>query len=147
MAKLKIYLDNCSYNRPFDDQTQVRIQLETIAKLFIQSCVRDGVYSLCWSFMLDYENSKNPYEDKRSAIAPWKEIASDYCPKRENILSRGRDIMKYGIKNADALHVACALERHCDYFITTDARLTRKSIEGIKLINPIDFIRETEEFR
>ncbi len=147
MGKLKIYLDNCSFNRPFDDQTQVKIQLETIAKLYIQSCVRDGDFSLCWSFMLDYENGKNPYEDKRNAISPWRERADDYCPEGENVLSLGKEIMKRGIKNADALHIACAIERKCDYFITTDARLIRKSIEGIKLVNPIDFIRETEEFR
>ena len=26
---MKIYLDNCCYNRPFDDQTQERIHLES----------------------------------------------------------------------------------------------------------------------
>jgi len=34
--KLKLYLDNCCLNRPFDDQIQQRIYLETEAKLFIQ---------------------------------------------------------------------------------------------------------------
>jgi len=28
---MKVYLDNCSYNRPFDDQGQIRIYLETQA--------------------------------------------------------------------------------------------------------------------
>ena len=32
---VKIYLDNCCYNRPFDDQKQIKIQLETIAKIKI----------------------------------------------------------------------------------------------------------------
>ena len=31
-----IYLDNCCFNRPFDDQKQIRIQIETEAKLYIQ---------------------------------------------------------------------------------------------------------------
>ncbi len=74
-----IYLDNCAYNRPFDDQTQMKIRLETEAKLYIQNCIRKGLYSLCWSFVLDFENGKNPFEDKRNAIAPWKQIAEDYC--------------------------------------------------------------------
>ncbi len=30
---MKIYLDNCCYNRPFDDQTQERIHLESEAIL------------------------------------------------------------------------------------------------------------------
>ncbi len=32
---LKIYLDNCVFNRPFDDQSQIKIKLETEAKLYI----------------------------------------------------------------------------------------------------------------
>lgn len=39
---VKLYLDNCSYNRPFDDQTQMKIHLETEAKLYIQECIREG---------------------------------------------------------------------------------------------------------
>ena len=33
---MKIYLDNCCFNRPYDDQTQIRISLETQAKLYVQ---------------------------------------------------------------------------------------------------------------
>ena len=29
----RVYLDNCCYNRPYDDQSQVRISLESQAKL------------------------------------------------------------------------------------------------------------------
>jgi len=147
MGVPKIYLDNCCYNRPFDNQTQIKIRLETEAKLYIQANVREGKYSLCWSFMLDYENSKNPYEEKQNIIAPWKEIANDFCPPSEIILSRGKEIMKYGVKNEDALHIACAIEKHCEYFITTDGKLTNKIINGINIINPIDFVRKMEELQ
>ena len=83
--------------------------------------------------------------NRRSAIAPWKEIAEDFCPPSETILTRGKEIMKLGVKNEDALHIACAIERQCDYFITTDNKLTNKNIKEVKVVNPIDFIRETEE--
>ncbi|MFN0197095.1 MAG: PIN domain protein, partial [Planctomycetaceae bacterium] len=33
---MRIYLDNCCFNRPFDDQRQIRVRLETEAKLCIQ---------------------------------------------------------------------------------------------------------------
>ena len=141
---LKIYLDNCCYNRPFDNQSKMKIRLETEAKLYIQDCIRDGAYSLCWSFALDYENGKNPFEDKRNAIAPWKKIAEDYCPPSEVIRSRGKEIMKLGIKELDALHIACAIEKQCDYFITTDRGPLNKKIDGIKIVDPIDFVREME---
>ena len=66
---MKIYLDNCCYNRPFDDQSQIKIHLEARAKLYIQAKIREGAYDLVWSYILDYENGKNPYEEKRLAIA------------------------------------------------------------------------------
>jgi len=53
--------------------------------------------------------------------------------------------MEKGIRANDALHIACAIESQCEYFITTDAGLTKKEIEGIIIINPVDFVRETEE--
>lgn len=140
----KIYLDNCCYNRPFDSQAHIKIRLETEAKLYIQTNVREGKYSLCWSFMLDYENGKNPYEEQQRMIAPWKNVAIDFCPPTEMILMRGKEIMKFGVKNADALHIACAIEKRCEYFITTDRKLTNKNIGGIIVLNPIDFVRQTE---
>ena len=33
---MRIYLDNCCYNRPFDDQSQLKIKIKTEAKLYIQ---------------------------------------------------------------------------------------------------------------
>jgi len=39
MRKLTIYLDNCCYNRPCDYQSQAKIVLETLAKLYIQELV------------------------------------------------------------------------------------------------------------
>lgn len=55
----KVYLDMNVYNRPFDDQTQVRIRLETIAVFAIFYMIRVQDLSLVWSFILDYENSLN----------------------------------------------------------------------------------------
>ena len=145
MGTLKIYLDNCSYNRPFDDQSQMKIRLETEAKLYIQSGIRAKKYSMVWSYMLDVENSVSPYDEKRNAVALWKEIAMEYCPSSDDILSAGQKIMEHGIKPKDALHISCAIKSGCDYFITTDRGILNKNIANIKIKNPIDFIRETED--
>ena len=145
MRITKVYLDNCSYNRPFDNQSQMKIRLETEAKLYIQSGIREKRFSLVWSYMLDYENDNNPYEEKKNAIAPWKEFADYYCSSSDEIFYAGGKIMEYGIKAKDALHIACAIKSGCEYFITTDNKLINKAILKIKIINPIDFVRETEE--
>lgn len=65
---MKIYLDNCCFNRPYDDQTQIRISLETQAKLYIQDLVKRKQIDLVTSYVLWFENSQNPYETKRTAI-------------------------------------------------------------------------------
>lgn len=65
---MKVYLDNCCFNRPYDDQTQIRISLETQAKLYIQDLIRKGQIDLVASYILWYENSRNPYETKRNTI-------------------------------------------------------------------------------
>ena len=98
---LKIYLDVCSYNRPYDDQSQMKIRLETEAKLYIQSAVKEGKYLLVWSYMLDFENEKNTYEDRKTAVALWKHIAGEHCLSSDNILSLARGIMRFGIKEGE----------------------------------------------
>ena len=75
MPDMKIYLDNCCFNRPFDDQTQIRIKIETEAKLKIQEEVRSGNIQLVWSYVLDYENNRNPFLERKTRITGWKKYA------------------------------------------------------------------------
>lgn len=144
MKKIKIYLDNCCFNRPYDDQNQIRIHLETEAKLYIQSKIKEGIYDLVWSYMLDLENNDNPYDDKRNAIQLWKDIATYQCKSSPIVLKTGTEIMTKNVSPKDALHIACAIHSECDYFLSTDIKLLKKQINKIILINPIDFITETE---
>lgn len=127
MAKTRIYLDNCAYNRPFDDKDQLSIRMEAEAKLKIQADIRGGVYELAWSYMNEYENNENPYDDKREAIGVWEQIAVCTCPPTEKILEKGKQIQHVGIKSKDALNLACAIESNCRYFITTDKFLLKKA--------------------
>ena len=59
-SMVKIYLDNCCYNRPFDNVSDSTIQLETTAKLFIQSLIKSGSITLVSSFVLYSEIYDNP---------------------------------------------------------------------------------------
>lgn len=64
---MRIYMDNCCYNRPYDEQSQMRIHLETEAKLHIQDMVKNGEVELVVSYALTYENGKNRFAHKREA--------------------------------------------------------------------------------
>jgi hypothetical protein len=68
MAQIKVYLDNCTYNRPFDDQSQIRISLESQAKLYIQRLIINKELYLVYSYMSLYENSENPNPEHRNSI-------------------------------------------------------------------------------
>lgn len=122
----------------------MKIHLETEAKLYIQSKIKEDIYDLVWSYMLDLENRDNPYEDKRIAIQLWKDIAAFQCKSSPDILKTGSEIINQGVSNKDTLHIACAIHSQCDYFITTDIKLLKRVITGVKLINPIEFIIEME---
>ena len=66
--KLNVYLDNCCFNRPYDSQKQLRVELETKAKLFIQSLVEKGRLDLTISSMVLFENNDNPFPFRKLAI-------------------------------------------------------------------------------
>lgn len=139
-----LYLDNCAMNRPFDDQNQMKIKRETAAKLSIQANVVANKYRLAWSYMLDSENNANPYDDKRNTIAIWKHLASEFQTATAEVLELGTQYQRLEITPKDALHLACAAVLKSDYFITTDHGLLNKNIAEIKIINPLDFVRITE---
>jgi hypothetical protein len=71
----RIYLDNCCFNRPFDDQSQIRIRIETEAKLFLQQEVLEKRLELAWSYILDFENAFNPFPERKAVIARWRHYA------------------------------------------------------------------------
>ena len=145
---MRIYLDNCCYNRPYDDQSQTLISLETQAKIEIQQKIKDNEILLSSSFIQRYENSQNPYDMRRDSIVSFiDENTSDYvsAERRKEVQAISREIMKTGVKMKDSYHVACAIIEKCDYFLTTDKRLLKYHDERIRICNPIDFIRETEE--
>jgi len=141
---MKIYLDNCCFNRPFDDQKQLRIKLETEAKLKIQEDIRFGSHQLVWSYMLDYENSMNPFRERREQITEWRAYSQADIEENEEIVDIATRISQHGIRKMDALHIACAITAAADYFLTTDDGILKKAvhIQGIIVTDPIGFIKE-----
>jgi predicted nucleic acid-binding protein len=144
---MKIYLDNCCFNRPFDDQSQLRIRLETESKLHIQEKILQKKFKLAWSYMLDFENDANPFEQRKSSIKKWKQCAAESTKQTEEILNKAYFFGKQGIKSKDSLHLACAISLNCEYFLTTDDQLLKKtsSLQEITVMNPISFIMGKNE--
>lgn len=147
MNKIKIYLDNCAFNRPFDDQTQIRIHVETEAKLHIQREIEKDELLLAWSYILDYENAANPYEFRKTSISKWRKKAYTFVEGNEEVISLAKEINNHGLKAKDALHIASAIYAGCSYFITTDDDIINKNefIDNIDILNPVEMLKVIEE--
>lgn len=144
---MRIYLDMNIYNRPFDDQSQVRIRLETIAIFSILQKIKNKELKLIWSFMVDYENSLNPYADVKQEIEMVFPLAFKNIRADETILNAAKEFEAKGIKPRDSIHLACALKGKAEYFLTCDDKLIKNASAlniNIKIISPLRFIENME---
>ena len=148
-----LYLDMNIYNRPFDDQGQMRIKLETMAITMVFSLIESGLFSARWSFVLDYENSRNPFPERRAFVQHLSQICENTIEPNEAIKQLGQDLThKHGVRGRDALHLACAEWAGCHYLVTCDDRLIKQSQRlrqtgnlTLQVLNPIDLLRETKD--
>lgn len=139
-------MDNCCFNRPFDDQSNIRIKLESDAKLYIQEKIINKEIELAWSYIIDYENEFNPFEERRDTIEKWKSHAIIDIVETDAVINNAESLQKLGTKSKDALHIACAICAKCDYFLSTDDSLLKKLIDfdKIKVLNPLSFLTVLE---
>lgn len=145
---MRIYLDLCCFNRPYDDQSQVRVRLETEAKLSLQDKVRSGTCELVWSAVLDLENSKNPFIEHMQAIAQWRMLAANHVMAGPKVLAIAEPLVASGVHVFDALHVASAVAGEADLFITTDDRLLKRvrNLKDVKVFFPADALAFLENW-
>jgi predicted nucleic acid-binding protein len=127
MARITVYLDNCAYNRPFDDQTQIKIALEAEAKKYIQLLITENKIDLTYSYINRFENSKSPHPISKNLINLFFQKASAYIDytHAQNIAERALVIIQSNIKTLDAYHISSAIKGGCNYFISTDKPLLR----------------------
>lgn len=145
---MRIYLDNCAFNRPFDDQSQIRIRLESEAKLYIQEKIKQKEIELVWSYILDFENAQNLFEERKRVIEKWKNVAVIDIEETQKLIAIANSLVKKGIKAKDALHVASAIEGKASYFLTTDDKIIKKlsNVDEIQVISPVDIVGIIDEY-
>jgi predicted nucleic acid-binding protein len=118
--------------------------LEAEATLFIQEHIRSGTLELVWSYILDFENAANPFEERRITISGWRQYATLDMEETPLVLQHARQFTLMGFKAKDALHLACAIAGACRYFLTTDDGILkrRQDIQDMTIIDPTAFVRE-----
>lgn len=143
---VRIYLDNCSLQRPLDDQSQVRIQLEAQAVLGILALSQQGQVELVNSGALQYEIARTPDPQRRLFATEALQSASINVQFTDALVKRAKELEQVGVKPLDALHVASAEDAEAQYFCTSDDRL-RKRLQAISslsvtVVTPLELIQE-----
>ncbi len=146
---MRIYFDVCCWNRPFDDQSQNRVRLETEAVLGILEMVQTHGLEVVGSDIVDDELSQMPDAERREKVELLLTLASAHVAWTAAIEQRATELGKCGIAPLDALHLASAESAQSDCFLTTDDNLLRKAKRAalkVKIENPAKWlIQETTD--
>lgn len=141
-------MDVCCLNRPFDEQSQDRIRIESEAVLAILNrCLYD--WELVGSEAINYEISKIPDDERRTGVKVLAAISGHRVTVNESILKRASELENIGLKALDALHLACA-EKSSEVMLTTDDEIVKKvmvddSLIKVRVENPVRWLMEITE--
>lgn len=147
---MRIYLDVCCLNRPFDDQTQDRIHLESEAVILILKRVRSGNWEWISSEAVDFEVRQTPDAERRRRVESLIRYADRSVIIEATVDKRASELNEMSFGAYDALHLACAEHCNADVFLTTDDKLLRLARESssrlkIKVHNPLIWLKEVIE--
>jgi predicted nucleic acid-binding protein len=148
---VRVYLDLCCLKRPFDLQEQPLIRLQTEAVLSILALPSDTV-ELLQSEALVLENSLNPNQARREAVALWLSEAAVISLDESDLSSRINELIAKGFKSFDAFHLASAELSGVAVFLTVDRQFlslaARMSGElRVRVTDPVHFIEEISQWK
>ncbi len=145
---MRIYLDCCCLQRPFDDRSQPRIAIEAEAVLVILALCETNRLTLISSDALIFEISRIPDQDRKGDALAILQIAKESVELTTKIESLARKLGALGLKPLDALHLAFASASKVDYFCTCDDKFLKnaKSFHEIntKVVSPTELVMELD---
>jgi predicted nucleic acid-binding protein len=131
---LKFYLDVCCLNRPFDDQSQGRIRLESEAVIVILENAKQRNWQWVSSRAVDLEVAKISDPVRRQRIELILGDCDEWIPIGVAEEKRVRELAGLGFASFDALHLACAESAGVGIFLTTDDRLVKRGQRHAKTL-------------
>lgn len=139
----RIYIDTSAIKRPFDDQSQPRIWLETAALTLVLQMVESGDAEMAASSIHEFENERNPIESRRAWMSYCIGKAVERVRLDSATIARASSFEDKGLKALDACHLACAEAAGCDFFVTCDDGILGKRDLGCRprVVGPEELIR------
>jgi predicted nucleic acid-binding protein len=145
---MKLYLDVSCLNRPFDDQSQSRIRLESEAVTILLDGIDAGRWEQVSSRMAEIEASAMTDEVRRRRVL--KLLPVSRMELGPTVFERARRLVGFGLHAADAVHVGAAEALAADVLLTCDDRLLRRGRQiadelHVKIVNPVDWLKEQND--
>lgn len=131
MVITKIYFDACCLNRPFDNQIQDRVKLETEAIVLILKHIKANEWSWIGSEILNFEINQTPDLERKNRLNLLANFVCNSILIEEKETKRAQELEKLGFHSFDALHLACAETANVDIFLTTDDKLLKLALPFI----------------
>lgn len=122
---MKVYLDACCLNRPFDDQSQPRVRLEAEAVSLILEKFFQGEWGWIGSEVLNYEIERHPDPETRERILSFLSLSQRVVEINEKLVKRAEELEETGFDSYDAIHLASAEVGKADVFLTTDDQMLK----------------------
>ncbi len=144
---MRIYLDVCCLNRPYDDQTQDRIRLEAEAVLLILRRFRTQDWKWVTSEAVEFEVDRMPDSSRRAKVRRLIAAADSRIAVDGSLKTRQATIQTLGFTPLDALHLSCAEAGAVDVLLSTDDKLVRLALRSmehlaVRVENPLTWLRE-----
>lgn len=144
---MKIYLDVCCLNRPFDDQSQPRIHLESEAILTIIRQIEFGAWVWISSDAVAYEIYKTPNEERQERLWQLEQKATERFELNNEVFAQAEALQKLGFTEYDALHLAFTQHAKVDVLLSTDDKLVKRAnlnftVLQLKVANPLAWLQE-----
>lgn len=148
---MRIYLDNCSLQRPLDDKSQLRIRLEAEAIMIVLDLVKDGRLQLVSSDALVFEVGRSPNPTRQDFALGAIAGASTYVRLSQEVEARAQELSRNGIDTLDSLHLASAEEGKADFFCTCDdtflKKARRESKGRTRVVSPLELAEELDRWQ
>jgi predicted nucleic acid-binding protein len=151
---MKLYLDNCCYNRLFDDLSVERNRVESEAILSIIKLAQQGLITIIGSDILEMEIDATSNIDKKDKVSEvYKSIITEKVHYDDGISNRAKEMQSRSqyLRVNDSLHLASAEKGQVDIFLTTDDKLENyaKNVlqENIRALNPLEYMMEEKDGR
>jgi hypothetical protein len=142
-------MDCCCLNRPYDDQIQDKIRIESDTIIAILWKCYYGQWQLIGSDIVEYEIMKTPDTNKKNKVLNLYSVKRGVISLNAEIEKRAKELQGHGLKPMDSLHFASAEYKKVNILLTVDKDFitSAKNIKSSLIIeNPVNWYMKEIEY-